>query len=498
MIEALRAGWRHAWPAGPGERLALLAILAWAAALRLIFLREPIRFDEAASALYYGDRSLAHALGGMSGNANHVLASASIWLAVRLLGWSEAAVRLPTLLCGVALCWFLYAGLRWYSDDAVTALSGAAVAAVSPWLVFFSVNARGYVWQAACVALLAPLVLAFRRGVRIPAGALGAGVGALTAAGAFAVRSMLVPALGLFAGGALLTLRQDRRREAVRFHLAWAASAAVLTLAVFSVAAAANGLTGLMGHVENMRQPRGVALGETVSAYADVWPLLFGSLGGGAAWIAGAALAAGSVRAWRRLLPWAVLLAAVLLAGLAITAVVRVGLYARVLLPLSALLIPVLSVSGQGLPRQVRWGLLALLLIAYPALWLRQDLLRVRNSTGVIPEARPLAARLLARPDLGESVLVLPPLVDVGVAFYLRQAGVSRAGIHDYDLGLDPARHCEYSQVLAFVPDGEMPRVEGASWRPRLVRSGQIAERVPGAGGTLVRIPMAPCGNRVQ
>jgi len=485
---------RHLWPAGWGERVALLATLAWAALLRLLFLREPIRFDEAASALYYGDRSLLHALGGMSGNANHVLASTSIWLAVRLLGWSEASVRLPTLLCGVALCWIFYAGLRWYTEDAVTALTGACVAAVSPWLVFFSVNARGYVWQTAFTALLAFVVLAFLRGTRTPAGALGLWAGALTAAGAFAVRSMLVPALGLFAGGALMAARQGARREAVRFHLAWAASAAALTLAVFSVAAAANGLTGLMGHVENMRQPRGVALGETMSAYVDVWRLLFGSLGGGAAWIAGAALVAGSVRTWRRLLPWAALLAAVLLAGLAVTAVLRVGLYPRVLLPLSALLIPLLAIAAQGLPPMLRWFLVALLVAGYPVLWLQQDLLRVRNSTGDIPAARPLAARLLARPDLGESVLVLPPIVDVGVAFYLREAGVSRAGIDGYDLAWDPARHCEYRQVLAFVPEGEgPPRLEGAPWSPRLVRSGMTAEPVPGAGGALVRIPMAPC-----
>jgi hypothetical protein len=479
------------WPSDWRERLALLCLLAWAAALRLIFLREPIRFDEAASALYYGDRSLLHALGGMSGNANHVLASTSIWLAVRLLGWSEAAVRLPTLLCGVALCWVFYAGLRWYTEDAVTALTGASVAAVSPWLVFFSVNTRGYVWQTAFTALLVFVVLAFRRGTHIPAGALGSWAGALTAAGAFAVRSMLVPALGLFAGGALMAARQGVRREAIRFHLGWAASAAALTLAVYSVAIAANGFTGLLGHVEGLRQPRGVALAETVSAYVGVWSLLFGSLGGGVAWIAAAALVAGAFRTWRRLLPFAALLAAVLLAGLAVTAVVRVGLYARVLLPLTALLIPMLAIAAQGLPAMLRRFLVALLLAAYPVLWLHQDLLRVRNSTGDIPAARAISARLLARPDLGESVIVLPPLYDVGVAFYLRQAGVSRAGIHDYDLGLDPAKHCEYRQVLVFVPEGEAPRLEGAPWSARLVRSRETAEPVP--GGMLVRIPMVSC-----
>ena len=498
LLAPLRAGWRHAWPAAWSERLALLAVLAWATVLRVLFLREPIRFDEAASALYYGDRSLLHALGGMSGNANHSLASTSIWFAVRLLGWSEAAVRLPTLFCGVALCWVFYAGLRWYSGDVGTAVSGAAVAAVSPWLVFFSVNARGYIWQTACTALLAFLVLAFLRGARIPAGALGSWAGALTAAGAFAVRSMLVPALGLFAWGALLAARQGVRREAARFHLAWAAGAAVLTLAVYSVAFAANGFTGLIGHVENLRQPRGVALAETAWAFSQAWPLLFGSLGGGAAWIAGAVLAAGSLRTWRRLIPFGALFAAVLLAGLAVTAVVRVGLYPRVLLPLSAVLIPALAIAAQGVPRRLRWVLLALLLAGYPALWLRQDLLRVRNSTGDIPAARPLAVELLGRSDLKESLLVLPPLQDVGVAFYFRQASMPRSGIHGYGLGLQPERHCAYRQALVFVPEGSrldatLREAGEAPWLPRLIRSGAAATPVLEAGGVLVRIPMVPC-----
>ncbi len=485
LIEPLKAGWRHAWPADRGERLALLAVLGWAAVLRILFLREPIRFDEAANALYYGDRSLLHALGSMGGNENHGLASTSIWVSVRLLGWSEASMRLPTLLCGVALCWALYAGLRWYSGDPMTALAGAGAAAVSPWLVFFSVNARGYVWQTAAVALLVPLILVVRRGTRIPPEVLGLWAGALTAAGAFAARSMLVPALGLFAGGALLAWRS-------RFYLVWAASAVVLTLAAYSVAIAAHGSAGLVGIAATLRRPVVAALASTASAYTEVWPSLFA---GGAAWLAGAVLAAGSVRAWRRVLPFAALTAAVLVVGLAVTAVVRVGLYPRVLLPLAALLIPALAVASQGLPRMVRWGILILLLVVYPILWIRQDLLRVNNSTGDMPAARPLAARLRSRPDLGESILVLPPLFDVGVAFYLRQAGVSRAGIHDYGLGLDldPARHCDYRQVLVFVPRGEEPPAEAAPWSPRLVRSERTAEPVPAAGGALVRIPMVPC-----
>jgi hypothetical protein len=493
LLAPLRAGWRYAWPADLRERLALLALLAWAAALRLLFLREPIRFDEAANALYYGDRSLLHAVGGMGGNENHGLASLSIWIAVRLLGWSEASVRLPTLLCGVVLCWALYAGLRWYSGDRVVALAGAGLAAVSPWLVFFSVNARGYIWQTLAVALLVPLILAARRGTRIPAATLGLWAGAFSAVGAFAARSMLVHALGLFAGSVLLSWRRDL----LRFHTAWAASTAGFTLVAYSVAVAAHGARGLIGIAATLRQPMSQALAETASACAEVWPGLFGSLGSGPAWLAGAVLVFGGLRAGRRLLPFAALTAAVLAAGLAVTAVVRVGLYPRVLLPLSALLIPMFALAVGGLPKALRGLVLALLLAAYPALWLYQDLPRVRNSTGDIAEVRPLAGRLLARPDLGESILVLPPLLDVGVAFYLRQADVSRAGIHGYGLGLDPARHCEYRQVLVFVPDGDtaggvLAAAGGAPWKPRLIRPG-LPEPVSGAHGSLFRIPMTPC-----
>jgi hypothetical protein len=496
LFSPLRAGWRHAWPADRAERCALLAVLAWAAALRALYLREPIRFDEAANALYYGDRSLLHAVGGMGGNENHGLASLSIWLAVRLLGWSETSVRLPTLLCGILLCWALYAGLRWYSGEAHAALAGAALAAVSPWLVFFSVNARGYIWQTAAVALLVPLVLATWRGTRVPARARGLWAGALTAAGAFAARSMLVMALGLFVGGALLS---GVKQERLRFYLTWAASATVLTLAAYSVAVAAHGTTGLLGVAATLRQPLGVALAETASAYKEVWLQLFDSAGGAAAWLAGVVLVAGSLRAWRRVLPFAVLAAAVLATGLAVTALVQVGLYPRVLLPMTALLLSGVAVASQGLPRPVRGLLLVVLLLGYPALWLTQDLLRVRNSTGDMEEARPLARALLERPDLQESLLVLPPLFDVGVAFYLRQFSISRSGIHGYGLGLDPTEHCGYRQALIFVPEGEdleeaLARAGKALWRPRLVWSGMSREPAAVAG-TLLRFPLAPCSS---
>ncbi len=501
LLAPARAGWRHAWPATWAERLSMLTVLLLAAVLRGLFLNAPIRFDEAANALYYGDRSLLHALGGMGGNENHALASLSIWGSVRLFGWSEVATRLPTFLCGIAFCWAIYTGLRWYSDSEEAALAGASLAAVSPWLVFFSVNARGYIWQSLAVALLVPLVLAVWRGTSVPAAALGIWAGALTAAGALAARSMLVFAAGLFLGGALLIGTGRRRSEGLRFLAFWAGSAAVLTLALFSVAVAAHGSRGLLGIAPTLRQPLHRALADTASSYGAILPRLVDSAGERLFLVAYLVLLAGSLAAWRRVGPFAVLTLAVLAAGFGVTALIHLGLYPRVLLPLSGLLIPWLALAATALTGRRRPAyllLLALVLAVWPAVWLRQDLMRLRDGTGDLPGIRPLARSLLDRPEVEKSILMLPPLYDVGVAFYFREAALSRAGIEDYDLGLDPARHCEFRRLIAFVPrgetlDGKLGGYRGAPWHPRLRRDQAQREVLVEPVGSIVRVPLAPC-----
>src|SRR5689334_5723889 len=72
LIAVPRSAVPYFWPQESIDKILLGSTLAWGALLRLKFLLEPIRFDEASNALYYANRSLVYALAGGAGNDNHV------------------------------------------------------------------------------------------------------------------------------------------------------------------------------------------------------------------------------------------------------------------------------------------------------------------------------------------------------------------------------------------------------------------------------------------
>ena len=144
--------------------LAALALVVLAGAgLRLAFLREPMRFDEAYSFLTYAmrpprDITLAYDLPN-----NHVLNTLLMHLSWQTLGNHITTLRLPNLLAGCAAIPAAYwAGRELYDRDA--GLWAAALVATSSPLVDFSVNARGYMlgllFVLLCLGLGARLVRA--------------------------------------------------------------------------------------------------------------------------------------------------------------------------------------------------------------------------------------------------------------------------------------------------------------------------------------------------
>ena len=110
--------------------------------VRLEFLTQPIRYDEATTFLRLQGRSLLAALEFYTPN-NHLLHTLLVWCSVRLFGSAEWAVRLPAALAGLALVpsvGYIFSRL---SGPAVGLLTAGLVAG-SNWLIFYSANARGY------------------------------------------------------------------------------------------------------------------------------------------------------------------------------------------------------------------------------------------------------------------------------------------------------------------------------------------------------------------
>jgi hypothetical protein len=165
-LREVRCALRAARP-DPRHAAALLAVVALAAALRLAFLSQPMRYDEAFTYAEYASRPLHVVVSKYDYPNNHVFHSLCVHAACALLGDSPWAIRLPAFLAGVLVVPACYAAARaLYGRPA--ALLSACLAAGSSVLIEYSTNARGYALitllfllliRLGCVVLRRPTVL---------------------------------------------------------------------------------------------------------------------------------------------------------------------------------------------------------------------------------------------------------------------------------------------------------------------------------------------------
>jgi hypothetical protein len=135
-----------------GHILALLIIVSVGILLRLRYLIEPPRIDEATTYRLYAGRSPFYLFLYSLPN-NHVLHSALVWISCRVFGNTLWALRLPALLAGLAVIPLMYATAR-RMGGRNAGLWAAGLIAVSGPFVVYSVNARGYTLQAALFLLM--------------------------------------------------------------------------------------------------------------------------------------------------------------------------------------------------------------------------------------------------------------------------------------------------------------------------------------------------------
>jgi uncharacterized membrane protein len=138
--------------------LALLFILLTAIALRLAFLNQPMRFDEAFTFLRFASRPLFEGLTTYTEPNNHLFHTLLVHISTSIFGDQPWAIRLPALLAGIALVPITYWVTRIYYN-ASAALLAAGLVATSSVLIEFSTNARGY--TLVCCFFLLLLGLAF-------------------------------------------------------------------------------------------------------------------------------------------------------------------------------------------------------------------------------------------------------------------------------------------------------------------------------------------------
>ena len=205
FLEALRTDART-------HRFALALIVLIALTLRLCFLFQPMRCDEAYTYTRFASKSLNRALSYYPLPNNHVFHTLQVVIASRLFGHEPWALRLPAFLAGVLLVPAAYGALRVLANKHAALLTAGLVAASSV-LVEFSTNARGYSLLCLIFLLLLPLA-AFLMRTREPAAWLAFTV--LAALGFYTMPLMVFP-FGVVVTWMLLSLvvremKMDRRR----------------------------------------------------------------------------------------------------------------------------------------------------------------------------------------------------------------------------------------------------------------------------------------------
>ena len=120
---------------------------------RLVYLFQPLRFDEAVSYLDYASKPVYLLLSLYIAPVNHIFHTLLVHFSTRLFGDHVWSMRLPALIAGTLLIPLTYL----FADQfygRVPALVASAFVAISPVLIDYSTNSRGYTIVCACTLLL--------------------------------------------------------------------------------------------------------------------------------------------------------------------------------------------------------------------------------------------------------------------------------------------------------------------------------------------------------
>jgi 4-amino-4-deoxy-L-arabinose transferase-like glycosyltransferase len=308
----------------PGERwkLAVLAgITLLGIALRLSALDAPMRYDESNTFLYHATQSPLNVVSDYLTPNNHIFHSLLVHYSYELWGDSPIALRLPAFLAGVLLIPASFWLVRRLFDGR-TALVAAGLVAVSPPLIGYSANARGYTWLTLLFVLGFTLATRLRERPSLTGWTLWVVVFSL---GFFTIPVMLY-GYSVTAMWLLLSAPAERRKSLVREL--FAASIVVGGLAVLLYLPAAV-RTGLEAVVAN-RFVRALSL-----------EVFFGGL---------ARFLAGLANYWAASWPWALKIVLWGAVGLSLFAPGPIGKKARLLHASILLTVPVILLAQRVLP----------------------------------------------------------------------------------------------------------------------------------------------------
>ena len=235
--------------------------------MRLAFLNQPMRYDEALSFNEFASRPLYYGLSFYPEPNNHLLNTLLVHATSALLGSDPWALRLPALIAGVLLVPATYwlGRLLWGSRAGLLA---AALVAGSSFLVEYSTNSRGYTLQALCFVVGLCLAIVARAARHARAAAWLAVVLGL---GMYAVPTMLygIAVIGVWA--ACMLLPRDLVPPTPRQFLACAVVLGLVCVLVYMPVVLISGPERLLANRFVVSLPLSELASELPRSFARTW-----------------------------------------------------------------------------------------------------------------------------------------------------------------------------------------------------------------------------------
>lgn len=126
-----------------GQTVALVSLLACSLGLRLYGLNAVLWYDEAFSA-WLAQLPISNLLTASLGDVHPPLYYLMLWGVTHLVGHTEAALRLPSVLAGVGLVWAVNRLMTALQQDQKAVWLATGLIALSPFQVYYSTEARMY------------------------------------------------------------------------------------------------------------------------------------------------------------------------------------------------------------------------------------------------------------------------------------------------------------------------------------------------------------------
>jgi uncharacterized membrane protein len=271
LLTTIWQRWKRWWQQeSRWHQIALAVCILMGIMLRLQFLHQPIRTDEALTYLQFASKPLHLALSDYAAPNNHLLHTLLVFISTRLFGSMEWAIRLPAFLAGISVIPATYLAIRvLYNKHA--ALLAAALIATSPVMVEYSTNARGYTLQAFLFLLcltLGQYLIYSRNRAAWGLFSLGAALGFYTIPTFLYAYGALM--LWLLANIVLANSGENRVKQVQKLILSGIATLA-LTMMLFAPAILVSGVGAITGNIYVEPQPFSVFLQQLPASFMETW-----------------------------------------------------------------------------------------------------------------------------------------------------------------------------------------------------------------------------------